>query len=352
MSLHARIRLSRGRFRLDVELQARPAEVLAVLGPNAAGKSTLLRALAGLAPLEAGLVELDGVVLDDTARGYRLAPRHRRIGMVFQDYRLFPHLSARDNVAFGPRSTGASRAAARAEADRWLARLGLSAVAGHRPAALSGGQAQRVALARALCGQSRLVLLDEPLSALDVPARGAVRAGLRRELAGFPGPAVLVTHDPLEAMSLADRLLILEGGRVVQQGTPAEVSRRPATGYVAGLVGLNLLRGRASGGLLEVDGGGRLAVADGSLAGPALAVVRPSAVLVQTARPGPSSARNVWPGQVTALEALGDRVRVAVQGTPAVLADITPQAVAELRLAAGDLVWLSAKATDIECYPA
>ncbi len=349
--LRARLRVEREQFVLDVDLPAEPGEVVAVLGPNGAGKSTLLRALAGLIPLGQGYVELDGHVLEDTATGRRLPPQHRRVGVVFQDYRLFPHLSARENVAFGLRSTGTPKATARAQADDWLARFGLDGLQARRPSELSGGQAQRVALARALSPHPQLLLLDEPLAALDVSTRTDVRSLLREQLAGFAGPALLVTHDPLEAIALADRLVVLEDGRVTQDGSPADVARRPATSYAARLVGLNLLRGTATGGVLHLDGGGQLTTSNTRLTGPAFAVVRPSAVLLHRHQPGPSSARNVWPGRLASLEALGDRVRATITGLPTLLADITTQAVADLRLAAGDHVWVSLKATDIDTYP-
>jgi len=351
VSLQARLQVRRPAFTLDVALRAETGEVVGVLGPNGAGKSTLLRALAGLLPLDAGSVELDGEVLEDPARRVRAAPRDRHIGVLFQDYRLFPHLSARENVAFGPRSTGTPRAAARADADGWLARLGLSGLEDRRPAQLSGGQAQRVALARALATRPRLLLLDEPLAALDVATRTQVRSELRSQLDAFAGPVLLVTHDPLEAMTLASRLVVLENGRVVQDAPVGELTRRPATAYVARLVGLNLLRGSAAAGVLAVDDGSRVSTADRTLTGPALAVVRPSSVLVSTAPPRGSSARNTWPGRITGLEALGDRVRVEVASTPPLLADVTASAVAELRLSAGDPVWVSVKATDVEVYP-
>jgi len=352
VSLTARVLVRRPPFALDVALHVEAGETVAVLGPNGAGKSTLLSALAGLIPLDEGLVEIDGEVVEEAARGYRRAPPERGVGVVFQDYLLFPHLSALENVAFGPRSTGTPKADARSRADDWLGRLGLAGMEARRPAELSGGQAQRVALARALCAEPRLLLLDEPMAALDVATRNEVRSRLRGVLQEFAGPALLVTHDPLEAMALADRLIILEEGRVAQEGPAADVARRPATPYVARLVGLNLLRGTAAAGLLSIDGGGRLAIGDSHLRGPVLAVVRPSAVVIHPSEPGASSARNVWPGRLASLEAIGDRVRVTVAGAPTLLADITGQAVAELRLIAGDEVWVSVKATDIETYPA
>ncbi len=235
----------RGSFALEVAFDAPPGEVVGVLGPNGAGKSTLLRALAGLTPVSAGTVLLGERVLDDAGTGAFVEPNARPVGFVFQDYRLFPHLSVRDNVAFPLRSAGLGREGARAAADRWLGRLGLADLADRRPGALSGGQAQRVALARALAGEPALLLLDEPLSALDARTRLDVQDELRRHLSAFAGPSLLVTHDPLEALVLADRLLVLEDGRIVQDGRPGEVARRPATDYVARLVGLNLYPGRA-----------------------------------------------------------------------------------------------------------
>jgi molybdate transport system ATP-binding protein len=311
-----------------------------------------LQALAGLVPLDAGQVRLDGHVLEDAATGRREPPQHRQVGVVFQDYRLFPHLTARDNVAFGPRSTGTPRAAARREADRWLEHLGLVGLGDRRPAQLSGGQAQRVALARALCTRPRLLLLDEPLSALDVSTRNDVRAQLREQLHAFDRPVLLVTHDPLEALTLANRLLVLEGGVVVQAGRTADVTRRPATSYVARLVGLNLLSGTLRRGELDLGDGVVVHVTEPHLTGPALAVIRPSAVLLHRTAPTASSARNTWTGRVRSLEALADRVRIGIAGPPDLFADVTAHAVSDLHLGTGDQVWMSVKATDIDVYPA
>lgn len=350
MSIDARVHVERGGFVLDVEVHADPGEVLAVLGPNGAGKTTVLRVLAGLLPLSAGRVCLDGDVLDDPAADVFVPPQARPAGVVFQDHLLFPHLTARDNIAFGLRCRGRHRTEARQAADGWLATMGIADLADRRPAALSGGQAQRVALARALAPGPRLLLLDEPLAALDASTRLEVRAELRRHLVAYGGPTLVVTHDPIEAMVLADRLLIVEDGRLAQQGAPAEVARRPRTDYVARLVGLNLFRGHAHDGAVHLDGGGTLVVADRAAAGPALVAVRPSTVALHP-EPPHGSPRNVVAGRVGGLEALGDRVRVAVDGTPPVLADVTAAAVADLRLTAGSLVWASVKATELEIYP-
>jgi molybdate transport system ATP-binding protein len=354
--LRARGWVERDGFRLDLDLDVAPGEVLGVLGPNGAGKSTALRALAGLTPLTGGSVVLGGEVLDDADAGVLVPPERRSVGMVFQAYRLFPHLSVLDNVGFGPRAAGSSRQEARRSARQWLDRLELGHLAGRRPHQISGGQAQRVALARALATQPRLLLLDEPTAALDARTRVEVRTELRRHLALFDGPVVLVTHDPLEAMVMADRLLVLEGGRVVQEGTPAEVARRPRTDYVARLVGLNLYAGRLdpASGAVAIDGGGTLVVRPAEPVvggGRVLVALRPSAVTVHTERPAHASTRNVWSGSVSALELLADRVRVVVDAEPAVLVDVTPDAVADLGLEPGLPVWLSAKATETEAYP-
>ena len=257
----------RGSFELRADFAVADGEVLGVLGPNGAGKTTLLRTLAGLTTLSSGAIRLGDGVLDDAAAGTFLAAEDRPVGLVFQNYRLFPHLSVLDNVAFAGRARGQSRRVARAAAERWLASLGLTELAGRKPAQLSGGQAQRVALARALAAEPNLLLLDEPLAALDARTRVRVRTELTEHLAGFAGPALVVTHDPLEAMVLTDRLLVLEDGRVVQQGPPAEVARRPATQYVARLVGLNLYAGRVESGgtgcTVALDGGGSLVALSG-----------------------------------------------------------------------------------------
>jgi molybdate transport system ATP-binding protein len=340
----------RGSFVLAVSLAAAPGQVLGVLGPNGSGKSTLLSAVAGLTPVCAGRITLAGQVMDDADAGDFVEASGRPVGFVFQNYRLFPYLTVTENVAFSPRARGLGKRAARSAASHWLGRLGLADLADRKPAELSGGQAQRVALARALAGQPELLLLDEPLSALDAGTRLDVQAELRRHLADFTGPCLLVTHDPLEALVLADRLIVLEGGRIVQEGTPAEVSRQPATDYVAKLVGLNLYAGRADGSQVALTGGGAFVVADRGQHGDVLVAVRPSAVVVSTERPRPSSARNIWPAKVTGLTLLADRVRLDLEGQPSALVDVTPAAVAELSLSSGSQVWLTAKATDLEVY--
>jgi molybdate transport system ATP-binding protein len=330
---------------------ARPGEVVGVLGPNGAGKSTLLQVLAGLLPLTDGSVRLDGRVLDDATTGTFVETADRPVGYVFQDYRLFPHLNVVDNVAFGPRSQGVTKAAARTTAAGWLDRLGIADLARRRPADLSGGQAQRVALARALAVDPTLLLLDEPLAALDARTRLDVQDELRHHLVDFGGPTLMVTHDPVDALVLADRVVVIEGGQVVQEGTPAEVSRRPATDYVARLVGLNLYRGQCDGGVAVLEGGGRLVVPDQGVHGPVLVALRPSAITVSALEAHDTSVRNQWPGKIVGLTLLADRVRLEVEGLPSASVDVTPAAVADLGLAPGSSVWLAVKATELDVYP-
>ncbi|MGV9847343.1 ABC transporter ATP-binding protein [Streptomyces sp. NPDC003442] len=349
--LDARLVVDRGGFRLDLRLTAAPGEVVALLGPNGAGKTTALRALAGLTPLTEGALRLDGRTLEEPSHRLRTPPEHRPVGVVFQDYLLFPHLTALDNVAFGPRCHGVPKAEARAQAADWLDRMGLTDRAGAKPRALSGGQAQRVALARALATRPRLLLLDEPLAALDARTRLDVRSGLRRHLADFEAVAVLVTHDPLDAMVLADRLVVVEDGRIVQEGAPADISRRPRTDYIASLVGLNLYQGRADGHTVTLDGGTTTITTTEDLTGPVFVAFPPAAVTLHRDRPD-SSARNLWRLEVAGMESHGDQIRVDLTGELPLLADLTTAAVAELSLHPGRPVWATLKATQTHAYPA
>jgi molybdate transport system ATP-binding protein len=350
MTLEARIRAGVGAFELDVELAVAAGELVAVLGPNGAGKTSLLRALAGLLPLSAGRVTLDGVVLEDAAEGIRVPSERRPIGLVFQEYLLFPHLSVLENVAFGMRARGMARAVAIAEAARWLDRVGLPKEGGRKPASLSGGQAQRVALARVLACNPALLLLDEPMAALDATSRVEFRRDLRRHLESFAGVRLLVTHDPLEAMAMADRLVVLENGRVLQSGTPADVTQHPRSRYVADLVGVNLFRGHASQNVVTLADGGSLTTA-GAADGDVFAVVHPRTVALYRTRPD-GTPRNVWEGRAADLDLEGDRVRVRLTGSPPIVAEVTPAAVRDLGLDRGDTVWVAIKATEVDVYPA
>lgn len=349
-ALTAAVDVELGGLHLDVALEVPAGEAVAVVGPNGSGKTTLLRALAGLQPVRRGRVALGGRLLEDTATGVFVPPEQRPIGVVFQDARLFPHLSVLDNAAFGLLCRGHTRSGARRRAAAWLERVGLGAHARARPHELSGGQAQRLALARALAGGPRLLLLDEPSAALDATTRLSTRRELGRRLDAYDGVVVLVTHDPIEAMALAGRLVVLEGGRVVQEGVPAEISARPRSRYVADLVGVNLLPGRARAGQVHVGSSAPLVVADAA-DGDVFAVVHPRAVALHR-RPPEGTPRNVWRGVAEGLDREGERVRVRVGGQLPVVAEVTPAAVADLGLDGGGEVWVSVKATEITVYPA
>jgi len=341
--------LQRGALALAVDLEVARGETLALVGPNGAGKTSLLLAVAGLLRIDHGSIRIDGRELDGGPAGPFVAPTARGVGFVFQDHLLFPHLSALDNVAFGLRCHGASRADARAHARSWLERIGLLSHAAHRPRELSGGQAQRVALARALALTPRMLLLDEPLAAVDASSRLDLRRDLRSHLHAFDGVRILVAHTAVDAFALADRVAVLEGGRIVQSGTVAAICNQPRTRYVADLVGLNLFRGTAKAGVVDV--GGASLVVPAAHAGPVLATVHPRAVALFRERPV-GSPRNVWSAPVVALEPALDCLRVRLGGALPLVAEITPAAQQELRLAIGEQVWVAIKATEITVNPA
>lgn len=351
MSVQADLSLRLGTLDLDATIGVAPGEVLALLGPNGAGKSTILRVLAGLVPLDSGRITIDGTVVDDPTTGVFVEPEHRPIGVVFQDYLLFDHMTVLENVAYGLRARRTPRREARARATEWLERVGLPEYADHRPRALSGGQAQRAALARALAVSPRLLLLDEPLAALDVGTRSGVRRDLRRHLDSFDGMRVLVTHDPVDAHALADRVAIVEAGRIVQSGTLAELAAHPRSRYVADLVGVNLLSGTIHDSQLTTADGTTIVVTD-ARPGPAYAVIRPHSITITRVAPTGTSARNTWPGTVVDLDRLGDRARVGIDGPLRLTAEITVGALDELGLRPGDEVHASVKATEIEVSPA
>jgi molybdate transport system ATP-binding protein len=343
--LRASITARHGDFVLDVDLAAEPGRITAILGPNGSGKSTLLNALAGLRPIDHGRIIIGEVVVDDGDTW--VPPEQRRVGVVFQDFLLFPHLSVLDNVAFGPRSRGMTDPSRRAA--NWLDRLGVGDLADRRPASLSGGQAQRVAMARALAVEPELLLLDEPLAALDVATRLDVRRELRAHLSTFDGVTLMVTHDPLDAMVLADDIVVLEDGRITQLGSVDEVSRRPGSPYAAALMGANLLHGEAADGIVRTAGGGTVAIADHELSGDVVIVIRPEAISLHSRRPE-GSPRNVWQVAVRELEPRIDRTLVHVSGPPDLVAAVTPAVVAELGIEPGAQLWASAKALDLDAY--
>ena len=401
--LVAHVVVRRGDFELDASLRVAPGETAALLGPNGAGKSTMVAALSGLVPLSDGVIRLAGRVLDRPAQGDFIPPEQRSIGVVFQDQVLFEHLSALDNVAFGLTARGTRRTEARLRAQQWLDAMDLGGLGHRRPRALSGGQRQRVALARALASEPDLLLADEPLGSLDVTARNRLRRNLAAHLRSDhdnpgnvnpggeaadadgrpveplpretsdtfmplqrdPGaiPRLLITHDPTDAFVLADRVHILENGRLTQSGTPDELRRAPATAYAADLSGINLVRGTADDGAISVTasdssssaGSSRRAAvllyaADTTASGPVLATVHPRAIALHRERPS-GSPRNVWRTTAEAVEPLGDITRVLLGSPLRLTADITPGAAHELLIRPGTSLWVSVKATEVELAP-
>ena len=347
-SLEAQFVVRRPSHTTTVELVATPGEVIGLIGPNGAGKSTTLRALAGLVAVDEGVIRVGGVTW--SSPDVHLPPHERSVGVVFQDHLLFPHLTAVDNVAFGPRSSGVPRKEARTRGMSWLERLAISDLADRHPRELSGGQAQRVAIARALASEPRMLLLDEPTASLDASGAMALRSQLREHLRAFDGVSIVVTHTALDAMVMTDRLVVLDEGAIVQTGTPSEVAARPRTDHVAALVGLNLVRGDASEGAIAIDDATSLVSAE-PLSGPAFAAFSPASVSLYAEQPS-GSPRNVWLGTVTSVSPHGDAVRVQVEGPVPLLADITPAALATLDLRPGSPIWTSVKATEVTIYPA
>jgi molybdate transport system ATP-binding protein len=335
---------------VEVSLDVDEGCTVALLGPNGSGKSTVLSVVAGILRADTGRATLDDATLFDTADGAWTPPHGRGAGLLAQDALLFPHLSVLDNVAFGPRSAGASRRDARDTATTWLRQVDAADLADRRPSALSGGQAQRVAIARALAADPRLLLLDEPMAALDATVVPAMRQTLRRVLDGRT--AVIVTHDVLDALLLADHVVVMDVGRIVEQGPTRDVLARPRSTFAAGIAGLNLVRGRVEGAGVRTPGGLLVAgltddetVRDGAVA---VGVFSPSAVSVHLERPG-GSPRNVYPATIRELEPRGSQVRVR---TDELAADVTVPVVAELGLAPGVEVFLAVKASEVAIYSA
>ena len=356
MTLVVDVTARRGAFEVRAAFEAEAGRTVALLGPNGSGKSTLVSTIAGLLPPVEGTIALDDLVLDDAASRAHVPPERRPIGVVFQDLLLFPHLSATENVAFPLRARGVSKPEARQRVSGLLERLGLANRADARPGDLSGGEAQRVALARALVVEPSLLLLDEPLSALDVGARMRVRELIRDELASFPGVRVIVTHDPVEASVLAERLVLLEDGKVSQTGTPEEIRAAPRSRYAADLVGVNAFRGILE--PLEV-GAGRLVTGDGDIVAPwpegftggeVIGLLRPADVTLSLDLPD-GSARNVVQGRVTSISVEGDRARVRIASGPPLVAEVTLASVERLGLRDGVVTWASFKAVEVEILP-
>ncbi len=340
----------------DVQLAVAPGETVAVMGPNGAGKSSLLGVIAGLLKPDSGSAESNGRTLFRLDGGtHRWEPPHRRgTVLLAQEPLLFPHLSALENAAFAPRSAGVPAAKAREVAGQWLAAVDMADLAGRKPGELSGGQAQRVAVARALAADPDLLLLDEPLAALDITSAPLLRRLLKKVLAGRR--AIIVTHDVLDALMLADRVVILDAGRIVEAGPVREVLGQPRSRFAAGLSGVNFVTGTlTTSGVRAPDGfefhGHQDLAAATETGADGVAVFPPSAVSVFL-EPAHGSPRNSFPVTVAHLEPHGDQIRVRAAGGHQLAADVTPQATAELGLVPGMRVYFVVKAGAVSVYPA
>jgi molybdate transport system ATP-binding protein len=364
--LRARLSKRLASFALDVELEVESRSVLVVVGESGSGKTTLLRLLAGLAAPDEGRVEVDGRAWFERASGRSLPPHQRPVGYVAQDYALFPHLTAAENVAFGLRAARVPARERRVRVAAVLERLGIGELADRRPRELSGGQQQRVAIARAVVLEPRLLLFDEPLSALDASSRRTIRRELHALLRELGATTLYVTHHPAEALSFGERIAVLEHGRVSQSGTREDLMRHPRSPYVAEFLGVNLFRGvRSAGGprgaASDRPGGAgavRVALPDGELvvtgepadsAGDVAVLVRPRDIALARERPS-GTARNVFAGAIEELVPEppdGALVRVALATAPRLTAEVTREAVRELGLAPGVRVFASFKASGV-----
>lgn len=352
-----RVRARLAERAVDLDVSVGDGEVLAVLGPNGAGKSTLLSIVAGLLRPDQGRVELGDTVATDTLSGTFVPAHARGVAMLSQQAMLFPHMSVTANVGYAPRCKGQSRSDSRASARRWLDAVDATHLADRRPAQLSGGQAQRVAVARALAAEPRVLLLDEPMAALDVTAAPALRRLLRDVLRGQGRTAIIVTHDVLDALAIADTVVVIDGGRVVERGPARDVLTAPRSAFAARIAGVNLIPGVATApGVIRTAWGADI-FGTGDLApgAQAIAVFPPSAVAVHLDTPH-GSPRNVIPVTIGELDMHGAVVRVRGTDQPdggtGLAADVTPAAVADLDLAPGRPVHFVVKAQEVGLHAA
>jgi len=357
-SLEAGIVVRRGTFTLDVELSVADGEIIALLGPNGAGKSTLLGAISGLIRPDSGHVRVAGRVVTERTASARVSvpPERRRIGLLSQDPLLFPHLTAVENVAFGQRAQGRPRSDARRDAHEWLDAVGLAEFADRKPTALSGGQQQRVAIARALAARPDVLLLDEPLAALDVQTATHIRRLLSERLAQSATTTILVTHDVLDAVVLADRCAILNDGQIIDDGPKSRVLGHPKNQFIAALAGVNLVVGVSDGadGVVQADGrvlhghvAGRHTVEAGQ---PVSAVFSPSAIDVRNQRDESADA-NRWTATIESLEPSAGGIRIRVREDADLIIDVSPAAAVGLVLSAGTAISVSVDPVAVTIRP-
>ncbi len=352
--LEARLEHAVGAIVLRVTFDVIPGSCLALAGPSGAGKTTVLRVLAGTVRPDSGRVANGSEVWVDTAMRIWRAAEQRRCGYVFQDYALFPHLSAWRNVAYGLRSLG--RTQRRARALELLERFGLADRADARPRALSGGERQRVALARALAPQPDVLLLDEPLSALDARTRASAARELSAILHSLEIPTVLVTHDFNEAALLGDEIGVIDGGAIIQRGSASELAASPATAFVADFTGAVVLTGTARAGrdeltVVELDGGGVASTTARGSGRVALSVYPWEITIRHAPAHEQESAQNHLTARVLSVTTVGNRVRIGLAAGQPLVAEVTGKAAEDLHLAVGSEVVASWKATATRMVP-
>ena len=337
--LDARVILNRDSLTLDVELQLQHGEVIAVLGPNGAGKTSLLHALLGWLELESGWIMVDGEVIDSPDTDSYVPPQHRPFGMVFQDGLLFPHMSVEKNILFGAgKDFNLKPLAESLQANELLAKF---------PSELSAGERQRAAIARSLAARPKVLFLDEPFSALDIQGKRRGRSLLKEALAIGVSGCLMVTHDLVDAFTLADRVMIIEGGKLTQFDVPDRIRSRPGSEWIADLVGWNYYEGIGEGSVVTLPHGTTIFTAQDDLDGPTSISINPASVSIFKSQPS-GSPRNSWLSSIQNIEILGGRARVSLVGEIDICADITTVAANELRQSISSEVWVSVKATEVD----
>ncbi len=337
--LDARVILNRDSLTLDVELQLQHGEVIAVLGPNGAGKTSLLHALLGWLELESGWIMVDGEVIDSPDTDSYVPPQHRPFGMVFQDGLLFPHMSVEKNILFGAgKDFNLKPLAESLQANELLAKF---------PSELSAGERQRAAIARSLAARPKVLFLDEPFSALDIQGKRRGRSLLKEALAIGVSGCLIVTHDLVDAFTLADRVMIIEGGKLTQFDVPDRIRSRPGSEWIADLVGWNYYEGIGEGSVVTLPHGTTIFTAQDDLDGPTSISINPASVSIFKSQPS-GSPRNSWLSSIQNIEILDGRARVSLVGEIDICADITTAAANELRQSISSEVWVSVKATEVD----
>ena len=337
--LDARVILNRDSLTIDVELQLQHGEVIAVLGPNGAGKTSLLHALLGWLELESGWIMVNGEVIDSPDTDSYVPPQHRPFGMVFQDGLLFPHMSVEKNILFGAgKDFNLKPLAESLQANELLAKF---------PSELSAGERQRVAIARSLAARPKVLFLDEPFSALDIQGKRRGRSLLKEALAIGVSGCLMVTHDLVDAFTLADRVMVIEEGKLTQLDVPDRIRSRPGSEWIADLVGWNYYEGIGEGSVVTLPHGTTIFTAQDDLDGPTSISINPASVSIFRSQPS-GSPRNSWLSSIQSIEILGGRARVSLVGEIDICADITITAANELRQLISSEVWVSVKATEVD----